>query len=276
MSERSAVAGGSGGRGGLRARRLARAVVPLAVAVLAGGCATKRDIRDMRTDLRRLEARQDSIFRLLQMQNREIMDSLQVTTEQLLNVRGDLASQLAQLQEQLVQVGELTGQVQIRLNQLDQQLASAVQDVSQSGLTGEPTPGGNPPGGEAGAGGGDARGLYEIGLEQLDRGNAGTARRAFQQVVDQYPSDPIAAEAQRQIGETHVLEQDYDAALEAFERVVQRYQDSPAAPMALYRAGVVARTQGSTDRARQYFQRVISAYPSSDARRLAESALEGM
>ena len=127
----------TGGRGVSRARRLARVALPLAVAVLATGCATKRDIRDMRTDLQRLEARQDSIFRLLQSQNREILDSLQVTTENLLNVRGELANQLSRLQDQLVQVGELTGQVQIRLNQLDQQLGAAVRNVGESGVAGE-------------------------------------------------------------------------------------------------------------------------------------------
>ncbi len=272
MRQGRSVAGVIGGSGSTRTRRLARVVVPFVVAVLASGCATKRDIRDMRTDLRRLEARQDSIFRLLQMQNREILDSLQVTTEQLLNVRGELASQLTTLQDQLVQVGELTGQVQIRLNQLDQQLASAVRDVSAA-VPGAGAPeGGGAPGGESSG----AREYYDIGLEQLERGNAETARRAFETVVEQYPSDPLAAEAQRQIGETYVLERSYDDALEAFERVVQRYQDSQAAPLALYRAGVVAQAQGSPERARQYFQRVISAYPDSDARRLAENALEGM
>jgi TolA-binding protein len=231
------LAGEVGGRGVPRVRRLALAVLPLLLAGLASGCATKRDIRDMRSDLRRLESRQDSIFRLLQLQNRQILDSLQVTTEQLLNVRGELANQLSTLQEQLVQVGELTGQVQIRLNQLDQQLAGAVQNVSDSGLAGEPPPGGG--GGEAG-GSESAREFYDIAVEQLDRGNAETARRAFQMVLDSFPNDPLAPEAQRQIGETYVLERAYDDALQAFERVVQRYQDSPAAPLALYRRGSIS------------------------------------
>lgn len=259
----------TGGRGATRARRVVHAALPLALAVLATGCATKRDIRDMRTDLQRLEARQDSIFRLLQSQNREILDSLQVTTENLLNVRGELANQLSQLHDQLVQVGELTGQVQIRLNQLDQQLGQAVQNVGESGVTGGGDSGGGAGGGAAGA----ADDLYEIGLEQVQRGNAGTARRAFQSVVDSFPTHPMAPQAQFQIGETYAMEQSYDEAMRAFDRVVERYPNSDAAPRALYRAGVIAQERGNTDRARRYFQRVIAAYPSSDARRLAEEAL---
>ncbi|HUE76643.1 MAG TPA: hypothetical protein VMM83_01760, partial [Longimicrobiales bacterium] len=94
----------------------------------------KADIRDMQGDLGRLEARQDSIFWLLQQQNREILDSLTVTTENLLSVRGQLANQLTELSDQLEQVAQLTAQVQVRLNQLDQQLSEAVRNVAGSGL----------------------------------------------------------------------------------------------------------------------------------------------
>jgi tol-pal system protein YbgF len=266
-----------------RSDRILRGALPLLLAVLATGCATKRDIRDMRSDLRRLEARQDTIYQLLQSQNREILDSLQVTTDRLLNVRGELANQLQQLQDQLVQVGELTGQVQIRLNQLDQELVSAVRDVrgggGGGGGAGGPPSGGAASGGRGGGGGGGAGDFsmveeyYQIGLEQIDRGNAATARQAFQLVVDSFPDHPSAPEAQRQIGETYAMEQDYDLALQAFDRVVQRYQDSEAAPRALFRAGVISQERGNIERARQYFQRVIAGYPSSDARRLAEDAL---
>lgn len=230
----------------------------------------KADIRDMQGDLGRLEARQDSIFRLLQQQNREILDSLTVTTEKLLNVRGQLANQLTDLSDQLEQVAQLTAQVQVRLNQLDQQLSEAVRNVAGSGLA-DGDPGG-------GGGGGDgtfdeAQELYEIGVEQINRGNAMSARRAFQMVVDSFPSAARAPDAQRQIGETYAMEREYDQAMRAFDRVVERWQDSEAAPLALYRAGVIAQERGNIDRARQYFRRVISAYPNSDARSLADEAL---
>lgn len=249
--------------------------LPLTLA-LAGltGCATKGDIRDVREDLTRVEAQQDSILRILQMQNRQIMDSLQVTTERLMNVRGELANQLSQLRDQLVQVGELTGQVQVRLNQFDQQLAEAVRQMARAS-TGA--------GQQAGAQGAEdpdtfsmAQEFYEIGLEQKDRGNARTARQAFQAVVDSFPDHPSAPQALFQIGETHVMENAFPEALQAFDEVVRRYQNSDAAPRALYRAGVVAEQQGNRDRAREYFRRVVSGYPNSDARRLAEQALERM
>lgn len=265
------------------ARRALVALVVGVVALASSGCATKADIRDVRTDFERMDARQDSIYRLLQTQNRQILDTLTLTTERLLDVRGELANQLSQLQEQLVQVSELTGQVQVRLNQLDQELAGALRQAgsgNQGGSSDQDGTGGRVPDRSTFDEDSDAgtfsmaQELYEAGLEQVNRDNPETARRAFQMVVDSFPDQPMAADAQRQIGETYAMEGDYDEALRALERVVERYQDSDAAPRALYRAGVIAQERGQADQAREYFRRVISAYPGSDARRLAEDALE--
>lgn len=269
----------SGGRGSRRARRLVRGGLVLALALTGlTGCATKGDIRDVREDLTRVEARQDSILRILQLQNREILDSLQVTTERLMNVRGELANQLSQLNDELGQVAQLTGQVQVRLNQFDQQLADAIRQMGRM-PGGEALPGGGTAGGE----GGEApdtfsmgQEFYEIGLEQMDRGNARTARQAFQTVVDSFPDHRMAPQALFQVGETYVMEDALSEALNTFDEVVRRYQNSDAAPRALYRAGVIAEQQGNRDRAREYFQRVVDGYPNSDARRLAEAALERM
>jgi tol-pal system protein YbgF len=268
---------GSGGRGATPVRRALRVLAPLGLVALVTGCAMKSDIRDLRDDL----ARQDATLSQMQAQNRQIMDTLAVTTDRLLDVRGEMANQLAQLREQMIEMSELTAQVQLRLNQLDQQLSRAVRDVADVGLPGAPgQPGqtgqpGQP--GQPGDPGGDtfsmAHQFYEIGLEQLERGNAATARRAFQSVVDSFPADPRAPDAQRQIGESLAMEQSFDEALRAFDRVVERYPDSDAAPRSLYRAGVISQERGNLERARQYFQRVISGYPGSDARRLAEEAL---
>lgn len=249
-------------------RSLLRRAAPLTLALVVTGCATKRDIRDMREDL----ARQDSTLRQLQAQNRQIIDTLTVTTERLLDVRGEMANQLNQVREQLVQVSELTSQVQIRLNQLDQQLTRAVREVGEAGLAPGPGATGDP-GGVDGDTFSMAGQFYEIGLEQMNRGNAGTARRAFETVIDSFPADPRAADAQRQIAETYAMDGSWDEALRSFDRVVERYPDSESAPRALYRAGVISQERGNLERARQYFERVISGYPGSDARRLAEEAL---
>jgi tol-pal system protein YbgF len=240
------------------------------LAVLVTGCATKRDVRDMREDL----ARQDASIQALHSQNRMLMDTLTLTTERLLDLRGELANQLNQLREQVVQIGELTGQVQIRLTQLDQQLGRA--GAAPGGRTDRAEPDARDPVDDPRADDDTfsmAAEFYEIGLEQLNRGNAATARRAFLTVADSFPSHPRAPDALRQLGETYAMERSWDDALRVFDRVAERYPDSDSAPRALYRAGVISQERGNLERSRQYFERVISAYPESDARRLAEEAL---
>lgn len=253
-------------------RALARSGVVAVLVLWTAGCATKRDIRDLRSDLRGLTARQDSIFDLLQSQNAAIMDSLAQTTEELLRVRGDLSHQLGQLEQGVVQLRELTGQVQLRMNRFSEELDARIRQLSAAGDAALDEAGTGAESGE-GAAGGDAIEYYRIGMEQLQRGNPGTARRAFQVVVQEHPDHDRAPDAQAQIGETYYREAAYGDAVEALERVVELYPNTDRAPMALYRAGVIAEERGNIEQARAYFERVIAAYPRSDARRPAEEAL---
>lgn len=239
-------------------------------------CATKRDVRDLRVELRDqmalMRTRQDSTLTVLQQQQQAILDSLVQTTAALMQVRGDLSHELAQLQQQLEQVQALTGQVQAQLNQVQRNV-----DQRMGGGTAVQ------PSATAGGGGGasttaqgaatGAQQYYDIGIEQRNRGNLDTARRAFETVVDSFPRDPVAPEAQRQIAETYYLQEQYDNALKALDKVVQRWGDSPQAAEALYRAGMISKEQGNNQRAQEYFRKLVAAYPQSDAAALARKEL---
>lgn len=246
-------------------RRGALLVALVALAAPLAGCATKKDLKLLRSEVVGLQARQDSLFLLLREQNHEILDSLRANSELTLRVRGDLGHQLLQMDQQLVQIQELTGQSQRRLAELRQQWESRNQQLAQiPAEPGEPEP----------ARGGDADQLYQIGVEKLQQGAAGTARAAFQNVLQQYPTHEKAPDAQFQIAETYVLEKNYDAALRDFERVIELFPSAPRAPTALYRAGVLSEERGNIPKAREYFTRVRSGYPQSDEARLAAQKLE--
>jgi tol-pal system protein YbgF len=245
--------------------------VVLASAVLAlAGCATKGDLRDLRTEVVAIQTRQDSLFRIMQRQNREILDSLHAGSELMVRVRGDLGHRLLELEQQLVQIQELTGQSQTRIQQLkeqleqraEQQAAAAAAAASPQGLPGG-VPGASPP----------AEELYRAGSEQLQRGAASTARQAFEQLLRDYPTDERAPDAQFSLAETFVVEKQLDRALEEFDRVVELFPSSTQAPTALYRAGVVSEERGNVQKARTYYQRVSARYPRSDEARLASDKL---
>lgn len=231
------------------------------LAVVTPACATKRDVRVLTDQIAAMQARQDSLYRELQQQTALLLETSRSNADQLARVQGTLANQLIQVQDQIVQLQELSGLSHAEIARLREQI-----DMNRLALD-MPV--------EAPGDGDPAVLLYQSGVEMLGRGNTGTARRAFERVIQEYPTHPVAADAQYQIAETYLSEQppQRDVALQELEKVVQRYPDSPRAPSALYRAGVIAEERGETSRAMEYFNRVISAYPGSDEERLARQKL---
>ena len=72
------------------------------ISVAGAGCATKGDLRDLRNEMIRLQARQDSMFRVLQRQNQILLDTLHVGSEAQVRMGGDLSHRLLELERQIV------------------------------------------------------------------------------------------------------------------------------------------------------------------------------
>src|SRR5690348_15440649 len=89
-----------------------RAAAAAAALLLSAGCATKHDLRDLRLELQALSVRQDSLLAALGRQNSVTQDTLRQQTNQLFEIRGDIARQLRSLQESIDRLAELTGQNQ--------------------------------------------------------------------------------------------------------------------------------------------------------------------
>ena len=245
--------------------RTPRLLALVLFSLLFAGCATKRDLRDLRAEMVALQLRQDSLFQVVQRQNLLLMDSVLENREIILNARGDLARQLLAMEDQLVQIQELTGQSQRRINELRQQVESRATQLDQPGAA-TPSPQTPAPTGN------DPEQLYQLGRQQLERGNARTARTAFEAIISGHASHRLAPDAQFSIAESWVQE-DPARALREFDRVQELFPSSPRAPAALYRAGVIARDRNDTAKAREYFQRVVRGYPGSEEARAASEAL---
>ena len=246
------------------AGRTPRLLALALVLVTLTGCATKRDLRDLRSEVVALQLRQDSLFQILQVQNDLLMDSVSGNREFILSSRGEIARQLLAMEDQLVQIQELTGQSQRRINELRQQMESRADRIETPATPGTgtpPAPSGNSP-----------EQIYQTGLSQLERGNARTARAAFESFLSQNGTHRLAPDAQFGIAESWVQE-DPARALREFERVQELFPSSPRASAALYRAGVISRDRNDTAKAREYFQRVVRGYPGSEEARAASEAL---
>ena len=246
-------------------------LVPVA-AVALGGCALRSDVDRLEaqiTTLREESVKQDSaraaqVESLIALQ-RELMDTVQASRVALTAFRGDVNRDLYGVQQQLMQVQELTGQSQRRLAELRGQL-----DARGEQIPSPPPEGGAPPAGTPA--GPSAAQMYEASLQQLRGGSTATARSGFRQLLQQYPSAPEAADAVYFIGESFAAEEP-DSAAAWYLRVVQEHSRSTRAPAALYKLGLLAEQRRDTAGARQAYQQVVDRYPNADEAALARDRL---
>src|SRR5438552_11958019 len=108
-------------------------------------------------------------------------------------MRGDVRTDLVAVQQQLVQVQELTGQSQQRLSELRARIEErAQQPVPPLDTTGRPA---GPSGGPGGPGPDQ---LYDLSLQQFRRGSLATARLGFREFLRLYPTHERSEE--RRVG----------------------------------------------------------------------------
>ncbi len=257
---------------------------PVALAVAASvalsACALKGDVRRVEQEVARLAAQQAEadarraaqLDRVLALQQ-AIIDSLIVEQRRLAAIYGEQRADMTEVQRQLVQIQELTGQSQQRLTELRAQIRGRVRETPEFDNQPAAAPGGVSPAGAApGPSDLGARDLYNLSLQQLRRGSPQTARAGFEKLLQDFPGDPLAADAQFHIGESWEATHP-DSAQAAYELVAERFPDSGRAPSALYKLGLLAEREGDAERAQLYFLRVVSGYPRSDEAQLARSKL---
>ena len=234
-------------------------LVTLVLPLLAG-CATKRDLRDLRTEIR---TSQEEMLRDLRRQNELLLDSL---SRQDVRTRGDLMNRLLQLERQMVQVQELSGQSQQRLSDLREQIEARAREAAATTEVNRTAP----------AVAGDPQELFNTSLAALRRNSLSTARSGFTEFLRNFPQHPLASDAQFHIGESYAEGSNPEQALQAYARVVQQYPGSTKAPTALYRAGLIEVQRGNRSEARTLFNQVVRAYPRSTEATSAREQLQSL
>ncbi len=245
---------------------------------LTAGCALKGDVRrvELQVEALRIErvradsqhaAQVDSVRALLAV----VQEKLAAQQAYLVQLRGDMKTDLLAVQQQLVSVQELTGQSQQRLTELRGQIAEQARrpvptlDTTHAAPGVPVGPSGNP------AGPGPDQ-MYDVSLQQFRRGSLATARVGFREFLRMFPTNERAPDALYYVGETFAGE-NADSAAAVYQQVVKTYQTSSRAPSALYKLGLLAEQRNDKAAARTYYARVIAAYPRSDEANLARDKL---
>ncbi len=237
---------------------------------LAAGCALKGDVRKVELQVQALQAdlarsdaaraaERDTILAAVRL----LQQALATQQAYLVQMRGDLRTELLSVQQQLVSVQELTGQSQQRLTELRSRIESRAQ---------QPDPGVTSTGAPVGASGNPAGPgpdqMYDVSLQQYRRGSVATARLGLREFLRVFPTHERAPDAMYYVAES--FEQAApDSAAVVYDQLVRTYPKSPRAPSALYKQGVLAEQRGDKTTARNFYARVIAGYPRSPEADLA-------
>ena len=252
-----------------------RNAVVLALGLLAG-CALKGDVRkvelqvqDLRADLAKSDAARAAERDTILAAVRLLQQALATQQAYLVQMRGDLRTELLSVQQQLVSVQELTGQSQQRLTELRSRIEARNQQQDNAGPSGGAVgPGGAPVGPSGKPAGPGPDQMYDLSLQQYRRGSLATARLGFREFLRVFPTHERAPDALFYVGES--FEQAApDSAAAVYDQVVKNYPNSPRAASALYKLGLLAEQRGDRATARTYYARVIAGYPRSPEADLA-------
>ena len=159
---------------------------------LTAGCALKGDVRKVELQVQALQAQiaksdttraaeKDTLLSAI----RVLQQSLATQQAYLVQLRGDLRTELIGVNQQLVAVQELTGQSQQRLTEL----RSRLEERST-----QPDPHAVPVGPSGNPAGPSADQMYDASLQQYRRGSTATARMGFREFLRVYPTHERAAD----------------------------------------------------------------------------------
>jgi tol-pal system protein YbgF len=250
-----------------------RTLILLAGLVSVAGCATKQDVRDLRTDmleeLQRIAAAQDSLRSEILRQSVQTQDTLRNTSRELVDIRGDVLTTLNRVGSQLNRIQEMVGQNSLNISSLRDQMDALRRGGVASAEGGEQ----DPTGGQLSAGTGQADAMYNAAIRQFNRGSLSAARAAFQQFLTTYPANDLAPAAHYYLADILVQEEQLEEAVAAFAEIPELFPTSERVPESLYRIGALQVELGNEDEARAVLERLVNTYPEHPAAALARDLL---
>jgi len=236
--------------------------------------ASKGDVRVLQDELRALRssiaqtdttrrAQADTAMLLISRAN----DSLRALSNRFAAFQANVTGGMYDMNRQLLQIQELSGQSQRRLQELRASMESRAESMSA------PAPTAATPDTTKAAGGPGPAQLFQIAFDQMQRGSFGVARSGFQELVEKYPTFDAVPSAQLYIGQSFAEEKNVVAADSVYQLVASKYPQSKAAPTALYKFALSLIAQKKTAPAKAALTRIVKDYPNSDEASLARDLL---
>jgi tol-pal system protein YbgF len=115
---------------------------------------------------------------------------------------------------------------------------------------------------------------YQAAFDLISARKYEEAGAAFTTFLEQFPTSPLADNAQYWLAETLYVRSKYTEALPAFRKVVEVYPQSAKMPDAMLKIGYCQAELGDRTAARTSLQEVMRQFPDTTAARLASQRLE--
>jgi tol-pal system protein YbgF len=253
----------------------------VAAAIVASGCSTLSPIDDpVALRMQDLEARLIRIERVVENQSLvQLSSELERLRSETTALRGEIETLRFETENSDTRQRELYVDVDRRLQSLE---------TSPQGFTAPPA---SPPFGAPAASpslgapsepaapaaarpAGSDQQNYQAAFDMISARRYEEAGAAFQTFLGQFPTSPLADNAQYWLAETMYVQRDFAGALTEFQQVIDEYPQSAKLPDALLKVGYCNFELMQWDAARAALQQVARDYPDTTAARLAAQRLE--
>ncbi len=115
--------------------------------------------------------------------------------------------------------------------------------------------------------------LYQQGLKSLKDSDFTDAEYCFNTILNKFPNDKLAANAQYWLGETYYARKDFSRAAIAFAKGYQEYENSPKKADSLLKLGMSMQELGKKDDACAAFSSLPLEFPKAE-KQLKDKAAE--
>ncbi len=278
----------------------------LAIAILAAAVnfapvrahAVSKEIVELQTQvqqlldmMQRLQSTMDSRFGIIQHLVEQTADSTNRMSATVTELQQKLASQNESISGK---VDSASGQVQSLNDSMDelksrvsklQQTLNAMQTQMQNtqpagGVQGNPQGGGQPGPGASGAPAANAapplEDTFQAGVRDFNSAKYNVAQGEFQDVIQYYPNDDMAGQAQFYLGEIAYRQQDYTNAVKAYNAVLEGFPSINKAPAAQLHKGLSLLAMNKRNPGIEELRALIHKHPQSPEAAQARTKLNGM
>jgi tol-pal system protein YbgF len=118
--------------------------------------------------------------------------------------------------------------------------------------------------------------IYQSALRDYNSAKYTIAVSEFNDVIQYYPKDPLAGNAQFYLGEIAYQQGKYTAAIKNYDAVLEEYSGNPKAPAAELRKGLSLIQMGQKEAGIRELRTLVQRYPQTPEAQEGRSKLNGM